>query len=65
MNMKMSLRALRVNLGLTQKEAAEKIEISTDTLSNYETGKSYPDVPVIKRIEKAYGVEYKDIIFLV
>lgn len=63
--MKMTLKALRVNKGLSQKDAAELIKVSPDTLANYEKAKSFPDVPIIKRIEKVYGVEYKDIIFLV
>lgn len=62
--MQMTLKAARVNKGLTQKEAAESLEISLNTLSNYECGKSFPDVPVIQRIEKLYEISYNDIIFL-
>lgn len=62
--MPMTLKSARVNKGLTQKQAAEKIGVTVDTLSNYERGKSYPDVPVIIRIEQVYGVSYSDIIFL-
>lgn len=62
--MAMTLKALRVNKGLTQVEAAEKLEISKDSLSNYERGKSFPNIPVIKRIEALYGVSYNEIIFL-
>lgn len=62
--MQMTLKAARVNKGLTQKEAAESLEISLSTLSNYESGKSFPDVPVIQRIEKLYEISYNDIIFL-
>lgn len=62
--MQMTLKAARVNKGLTQKEAAECLEISLNTLSNYECGKSFPDVPVIQRIEKLYEISYNDIIFL-
>ena len=62
--MNITLKAARVNLGLSQKEAAKKIGISPDTLSNYERGKCFPDVPVIQRIEQAYGLSYNDIIFL-
>ena len=62
--MAITLKAARVNKGLTQMEAAELIGISKDTLSNYERAKSFPDVPTIKRIEEAYSVEYNDIIFL-
>lgn len=50
--------------GYTQAEAAERLGISVDTLGNYERGKSYPDVPVIRKIENLYGVPYARIIFL-
>lgn len=59
-----TLKAARVNVGLSQKEAAEKLGISEFTLINYELGKTYPDVPVLKRIEALYKVPYHKIIFL-
>lgn len=62
--MKITLKAARINKGLTQKEAAKKIGISPDTLANYEKGASFPDIPVIMNIEKVYEVKYADIIFL-
>lgn len=62
--MAMTLKAARVNKGLTQSEAAELIGISTDTLSNYERAKSFPDIPTLKKIEEVYSVGYNDIIFL-
>lgn len=65
LNGKYTLKALRVMKGYTQEEASKLIGVSPETLSNYERGKSYPDVPIIKRIEKVYEVSYNDIIFLV
>lgn len=62
--MAITLKAARINLGLKQKEAAQKLGISVDTLSNYERGKSFPDVITIQRIEQIYGHPYSDIIFL-
>lgn len=62
---KLTLKAARVNAGLTQAEAAKKIGVSDATLLNYEKGRAFPDVRVLKRIEDVYGVEYKNIIFLV
>lgn len=62
--MQVTLKTARELKGLTQKEAAELLDISTDTLSNYERGKSYPDVPLIKKIENLYGFTYDQIIFL-
>lgn len=58
-----TLKSARVNKNLTQAEAAKKLEISVDTLSNYERGKSFPDVPIIKRMEDLYGIPYSDLIF--
>lgn len=62
--MAITLKSARVNKGLTQVKAAELIGITVDTLSNYERGKSFPDVPVIQKIEEVYGVSYSDLIFL-
>ena len=63
--MTVTLKAARANTGLTQEEAATKIGISVFTLANYENGKTFPDVPIIKRIEEIYGIEYKNIFFSV
>ena len=62
--MAITLRAARVNKDLTQEQAAKLIGITADTLRNYERAKSFPDVPIIKKIEDVYGVEYKDLVFL-
>lgn len=59
-----TLKASRVNAGLSQKEAAEKLEINKSTLSNWETGKTYPTVLQLQKIEELYGVERGSIIFL-
>ncbi|WP_286209329.1 helix-turn-helix transcriptional regulator [Dubosiella newyorkensis] len=62
--LKMTLKAARVNRGLSQKEASSLLGISEDTLSNYERGKSYPDVILLKKIEELYQVSYNSLIFL-
>ncbi len=62
--MKVTLKGLRATKDWTQKEAAKKVGVSVDTWANYEKGKTYPDVPIIKKIELAFGVGYNDIIFL-
>ena len=62
--MAITLKAARVNRGLTQAEAAQGLGITPITLSAWENGRGYPDVPAIKRIEKLYGIAYADIIFL-
>lgn len=62
--MKLTLKALRANNNMTQVEAAKAIGVSEFTWQNYEKGKTYPDVLIIKKIEKAFNVSYSDIIFL-
>lgn len=62
--MAITLKAARVNKGLNQSEAASQLNVSVETLRNYENGKSFPNVDILKRIEELYGVEYKDINFL-
>lgn len=62
--MTMTLKAARVNKGLTQKQAASLLGVSEATIVNYERGKSYPGVDVLKRIERLYEIQYKDIVFL-
>lgn len=61
----LTLKAIRINLGLTLEEASTMIGISKDTLANYERGTTYPDVPIIKRIEDVYNISYDKINFLV
>ena len=61
--MTVTLRAARTNVGLRLTDAAEKIGVSVDTLHNWERGKTFPNVPQIKKIEELYGVEYRDINF--
>ena len=62
--MAITLRAARVNKSLTQKEAAILLGISVDSLWNYENGRSYPNVPVIKKMEEVYEISYNNLIFL-
>lgn len=61
---KMTIKAARYNMGLNQKAAADKIGVSNKTLSNWENGKSFPDVPHIEKMCDLYGVSYNDLIFL-
>ena len=63
-NMRMTLKTARELAGLTQVEAAKRIGVTPDTVGNYERGKSYPDIPVLRKIEEVYHVNYDNLIFL-
>lgn len=45
-----NIRDLREQCGLTQEEMAEKLFVTRQTISNYETGKTRPDVDMIIKI---------------
>lgn len=61
---KITLSALRVNAGYSQKKASELLGISNTTLCNWEKGKTFPDQPMIEKICKLYGVTYDMINFV-
>ena len=58
-----SLKACRVNKKLTQVEAAKTLGMSKEALISYEAGRTFPDVPTIKKMEELYDVQYSDINF--
>lgn len=62
--MKVTLKAARINADLSQSEASSRLNISKDTLRNWEKGKTFPKTSHIPMIEKLYNVKYDDIIFL-
>ena len=62
--MKLSLKAARVNAGLTQDEVARELNKSKNTISNYENGKSVPDMATGKALAKLYNTSIDDLIFL-
>ena len=61
--MKISLRALRINAGLTLKQACSKLGISTETLRSYEHNKTHPDFKRLSEILSLYNVKYGDVVY--
>ena len=62
--MQITLKAARVNAGLTQREAAKRLGISRGTLASYEMYRTKPDIEMAKRIALLYGTEVDRLIFL-
>ena len=61
---KLTLKAIRVNMGKSQEEMAKLYGVAKETVSNWETYKTYPSVRDIPNIENATGLKYDNIIFL-
>ena len=55
------LREVRKSKGLTQKEVAEAILISKDSLSRYERGEQDPRLDVAIRLSKYYNVSMESL----
>ena len=50
------LKNARNQNGLTQEQAAEALGVSRQTVSNWETGKSYPDIVSVIRMSDLYQI---------
>lgn len=51
-----SLKKQRNKLGLTQQEVAKKLFVTRQTISNWENGKSYPDLDMLIKISDVYQI---------
>lgn len=60
-NFKITLKAARVNAGLTQKEIAEILNRSESTIINWENGKTKISVRDFKRLCSALNVNESEI----
>lgn len=57
-----NLIELRKYHNLSQEELAERINVSRQTLSKYETGESLPDIEKCKSLADVFGVSVDDLI---
>lgn len=57
-----NLISLRKLHGFSQDELAEKIGVTRQTLSKYETGESLPDIERCKRLADIFGVSMDDLV---
>lgn len=64
MNLKITLKAARINSNLPQKEAAAQLGVSNRTLGNWENGKTVVPADKIEAICNLYKMHYDNLIFL-
>ena len=53
---------LRKDLGLTQKELADKLNVTDKAVSKWETGKGFPDVKLLEPLAQALGISLVELI---
>ena len=56
------LKEARTRAGLIQEEAAERISVSRQTISNWENGKSLPDIVSVMKMSDLYQVSFDELL---
>lgn len=56
------IKKYRMNMGISQEELAEKVYVSRQTVSNWETEKNYPDIHSILLLSSVFNVSLDQLI---
>ncbi len=56
------IKKLRERAQLTQAELAAKLNVSSKTISKWETAKGYPDISLLEPIAKVFGISVTELI---
>ena len=62
-NVGKTIKALRARKGITQDELAEKLFVSRQTVSNYENGKSNPDLDMLVKLADVLETDINTLIY--
>lgn len=60
-NVKLTLKAARINAGLTQEQVREKTGVARSTLKNWENGKNLPRLDKLQKVCTLYGIPIEEI----
>lgn len=58
-----NIRDLRVQKGMSQEELAGSLFVTRQTISNYENGKTRPDVEMIMKIAEIFGTDANAVLY--
>lgn len=58
-----NMRSARIRKNMTQDELAEKLFVTRQTVSNYETGRSRPDIEILMNTAEVLGVELNELLY--
>lgn len=61
--MAISIKAARVNAGMTQTEVAERVGKTKNTIASYEAYTTTPDIKVAQALAELFGMTLDDIIW--
>lgn len=63
MTISQNLKDLRRLSGLTQEQVAEKVGLTRQAISSYESGRTQPDLAMLEKLAAVYGVELTDVLY--
>lgn len=58
-----NIRTARINAHLNQQELADRLHVTRQTVSNYETGKSRPDIDMLESISQVLNTDLQQLIY--
>lgn len=56
------IKNARIEIGITQEQAAENLMVSRQTISNWETGKSLPDIVSVIKMSELYKLSLDELL---
>ena len=59
--MRITLKAARINKGLTQEDVAKALNVTKKTVGSWEMGKTMPKIDKIEHLCSLLGCKYDDI----
>ena len=62
-NLHNNLKQIRIEKGLTQEEVAEKIGLTRQAISGYESGKRLPSIDILTTLAEVYEVSIESILY--
>lgn len=58
-----TLRHLRQECGFTQEQVAEKLNVTRQAVSSYESGRTRPDIDTLMRFAEIYGTDLEEVVY--
>lgn len=62
MTIEKHLRKLRLDRGMTQEQVAQRLGVTRQALSSYESGRTRPDIDTLMRLSEIYGTDLEGLV---
>ena len=63
MTISQNLKDLRRLSGLTQEQVAQRVGLTRQAISSYESGRTQPDITMLEKLAEVYGAELTDVLY--